>query len=57
MDYVFRGQGHILEGQFQRMKERPDFATLDYAHDSGPGKMLFVLDKLLREEAAATSAA
>jgi len=54
---AFLEDKRILEGQFQRMKERPDFATLDYAHDSGPGKMLFVLDKLLREEAVATSVA
>lgn len=48
---AFLEDKRVLEGQFQRMKEKPDFKMVDYAHDSGPGKMLFVLDKLLRQEA------
>lgn len=52
---AFLEDKRILEGQFRRMQEKPDFQTFDYAHDSGPGKMLFVLDKLLKQEAEAAA--
>lgn len=48
---AFLEDKRILEGQFLRMKEKPDFKTLDYAHDAGPGKMLWVLDKLIKQDA------
>jgi vanillate O-demethylase monooxygenase subunit len=35
------------------MRERPDAPTVDIVHDAGPGKLLWVLDKLLKEEARA----
>lgn len=40
----------VLEAQHIRTKERPQFKPVDIALDAGPGKMLWVLDKLLREE-------
>lgn len=42
----------ILEAQHRNMKERPDAPQVDIRHDAGPGKMLWVLDKILKEEAA-----
>lgn len=48
---AFLEDKRVLEGQFKRMKEKPNFKTVDYAHDAGPGKMLFVLDKLIKQEA------
>ncbi|MES2257982.1 MAG: aromatic ring-hydroxylating dioxygenase subunit alpha [Pseudomonadota bacterium] len=52
IDEAFLEDKNILESQHQRMKEKPDYKMVDYAHDAGPGKMLWVLDKLLKEEAA-----
>lgn len=49
-DRAFLEDKRILEGQFQRMKEKPDAKTFDYAHDAGPGKMLWILDNLLKKE-------
>ena len=43
----------MLEGQYQRMRERPDAPSVDIVHDAGPGKLLWVLDRLLKEEARA----
>lgn len=54
---AFLEDKRILEGQHQRIKEKPDFRTVDYAHDAGPGKLLWLLDKLLKEEAAEQAAA
>ena len=39
-----------------RMQEKPDFRMVDIVHDAGPGKMLWLLDKLLKEEATAKPA-
>lgn len=50
-DVAFREDAVMLEAQHIRAKEKPDFKMLDIALDAGPGKMLWVLDKLLREEA------
>lgn len=41
----------MLEGQYQRQLEDPHAPMVDIVHDAGPGKMLWVLDKLLKEEA------
>ncbi|QAZ38734.1 vanillate O-demethylase oxygenase [Methylibium sp. Pch-M] len=43
----------MLEGQYQRMRERPDAPSVDIVHDAGPGKLLWVLDRLLKAEAQA----
>ena len=43
----------MLEAQYQRLKERPDGNKVDIAQDAGGGKMLWVLDKLLKQEALA----
>jgi phenylpropionate dioxygenase-like ring-hydroxylating dioxygenase large terminal subunit len=40
-----------LEAQHKRMKAKPDFRMVDYAYDAGPGKMLWLLDKMLKDEA------
>lgn len=50
---AFQEDRAILEGQRQRMLEYPDAPTVDIVHDAGPNKMLWVLDKLLKQEAAA----
>lgn len=42
----------ILEGQYARMQEYADAPTVDIVHDGGPGKMLWILDQLLKDEAA-----
>lgn len=47
----------MLEGQYRRLRERPDAPQVDIVHDAGPGKMLWVLDRLLREEAQAAQQA
>lgn len=44
----------ILEAQHRNMKERPDAPQVDIRADAGPGKMLWVLDKILKEAAAST---
>lgn len=46
----------VLEAQHIRMKEKPDFRQINFALDAGPGRMLWVLDKLLKEEAEARAA-
>lgn len=53
LDVAFREDAVFLEAQQQRMKDKPDFRMVDIANDAGPGKMLWLLDKLLKEEAAA----
>ncbi|MFM0335483.1 Rieske 2Fe-2S domain-containing protein [Paraburkholderia fungorum] len=52
VEVAFLEDKRILEAQHQRMKEKPGFATVDYVHDAGPGKLLWLLDKFLKEEAA-----
>jgi vanillate O-demethylase monooxygenase subunit len=52
VDIAFREDAVQLEAQHLRMKEKPDMKLLDIALDAGPGKMLWVLDRLLKEEAA-----
>lgn len=49
---AFLEDAEMLEGQHLRMKERPDMKMVDIVHDAGPGKLLWVLDKLLKEEAS-----
>lgn len=53
LDVAFREDAAFLEGQQQRMAHKPNFKMIDLALDAGPGKILWVLDKLLKEEAAA----
>ncbi|WP_428422534.1 Rieske 2Fe-2S domain-containing protein [Methylibium sp.] len=47
----------MLEGQHRRMLEYPGATMVDIVHDAGPGKMLWVLDKLLKEESHANEMA
>ena len=49
---AFREDAVQLEAQHIRVKENPDAKLLDAVLDAGPGKMLWVLNKLLKEEAA-----
>lgn len=57
IDTAFLEDKKILEAQHQRMKEKPNFKTVDYKLDAGPGKILWLLDKFLKEEAAAKESA
>ena len=50
---AFLEDKQTLEAQHVRIKQRPDGNLVDIVHDAGPGKLLWVLDKLLKEEAAA----
>ncbi len=52
IDVAFREDATMLEGQHERMREKPDFPMINLPFDEGPAKMVWVLDKLLREEAA-----
>lgn len=51
LDQAFNEDRIMLEAQHIRRKEKPGMTMVSIAHDAGPGKMLWVLDKLLREEA------
>lgn len=53
---AFLEDKRMLEGQRERMLEFPDAPLVDIVHDAGPGRMLFVLDKLLQEENEAAAA-
>ncbi|HWL47173.1 MAG TPA: aromatic ring-hydroxylating dioxygenase subunit alpha [Sphingomonadaceae bacterium] len=53
---AFLEDKRILEGQWQRMQEYPGAPEIDIVHDAGPGRMFWVLDKLLAEEAAEAEA-
>lgn len=55
LDKAFAEDRAQLEAQHVRRKEKPNLKMVNIAHDAGPGKMLWVLDKLLREEAASTA--
>lgn len=57
VDVAFSEDAVQLEAQHVRMKEKPDLKLIDLPFDAGPGKMLWVLDRLLREEAAEASQA
>lgn len=50
---AFLEDKQMLEGQHQRMKAKPGFKQIDIRHDGGPGRMLWLLDKLLKQEAQA----
>jgi phenylpropionate dioxygenase-like ring-hydroxylating dioxygenase large terminal subunit len=52
LDIAFREDAAILEAQHVRIKEEPGRKLVDIAIDAGPGKMLWVLDKMLKEESA-----
>ena len=53
IDAAFLEDKLTLEAQHRNISEKPDFKTIDIVHDAGPGKMLWLLDKMLKEEAAA----
>jgi vanillate O-demethylase monooxygenase subunit len=53
---AFLEDKRILEGQRERMLQYPDAPQIDIVHDAGPGRMLFVLDRLLADEAKANGA-
>ena len=48
---AFLEDKRILEGQRERLQQYPGAPQVDIVHDAGPGRMLWVLDKLLTEEA------
>ncbi len=49
---AFLEDKRILEGQRERQLQYPDAPQIDIVHDAGPGRMLWVLDKLLEQEAS-----
>ncbi|WP_420465466.1 Rieske 2Fe-2S domain-containing protein [Panacagrimonas sp.] len=51
LDNAFAEDRHVLEAQHERWKEKPNHPMVDIIHDAGPGKMLWLLDKTLKEEA------
>jgi len=51
LDEAFTEDKTMLEAQHIRRKEEPNRKLINIGHDAGPGKMLWVLDKLIREEA------
>lgn len=56
MDIAFLEDAQVLEAQHKRRKEKPDFPEIDIVHDAGAGKMLWVLDKHLKQEAQEAAA-
>lgn len=57
LDEAFTEDRIMLEAQHLRRKEKPNLKMINISHDAGPGKMLWVLDKLIREEGQAQSVA
>lgn len=55
--HAFLEDKRILEGQRERLLQYPGAPQVDIVHDAGPGRMLWVLDKLLAEEAEAVGVA
>lgn len=51
LDDAFNEDRVALEAQHVRVRERPNHPTVDIIHDAGPGKMLWLLDKHLKDEA------
>ncbi|MFP3556752.1 aromatic ring-hydroxylating dioxygenase subunit alpha [Paraburkholderia sp. SIMBA_049] len=49
---AFLEDKEMLEGQHRNLKDRPDVNGVSIVHDAGPGKLLWVLDNLLKKEAA-----
>ncbi|QID17646.1 Rieske 2Fe-2S domain-containing protein [Nitrogeniibacter mangrovi] len=47
---AFLEDKQMLEAQYLRVKEKPDHPVVDYIHDAGPGKLLWLLDKLIDDE-------
>jgi phenylpropionate dioxygenase-like ring-hydroxylating dioxygenase large terminal subunit len=45
----------MLEAQYERLRECPNGNKVDLKLDSGPNRMLFLLDKMLAAEAASTA--
>lgn len=48
---AFTEDRHVLEAQYERWREKPNHPMVDIVHDAGPGKMLWLLDKALKDEA------
>ena len=46
----------VLEAQHARIKEKPHYPQISAAFDAGPGRMLWVLDNLLKAEAGESAA-
>ena len=55
LDEAFEEDRIMLEAQHQRRKQRPNLQPLNIVNDTGPIKMLWVLDKLLAQERSATA--
>lgn len=51
LDIAFLEDATVLEAQQIRMAEKPDHPMIDIVHDAGGGKMLWLVDKMLKQEA------
>lgn len=51
IDEAFAEDRQTLEAQQRNILENPGFETIDIAADAGPGRILWVLDKMLADEA------
>lgn len=56
LDDAFTEDRHVLEAQYVRWKEKPDYPMVDIVHDAGPTRMLWLLDKALKAELESNSA-
>lgn len=56
LDDAFAEDRHVLEAQHLRTQEKPDVPLIDIVHDAGPNKMLWILDRALKEEAQGETA-
>lgn len=54
LDDAFSEDRRVLEAQQVRWQEKPEHPMIDIVHDAGPNKLLWLLDKTLREEADGT---
>lgn len=57
MTQAFFEDKAMLEGLHLRVREKPEGCTLKIKHDAGVGKVIWLLDKMLKEEADAESPA
>ncbi|POP54492.1 aromatic ring-hydroxylating dioxygenase subunit alpha [Zhongshania marina] len=52
LDEAFLEDAAMLESQQVNYEANPEFKMMDICHDAGPNKILWLLDKLIKDEAA-----
>ena len=50
IDEAFLEDKRMLEAQHRNIKSKPEYKQVDYQHDGGPAKLLWLLDKKLQAE-------